>query len=127
MRIQECPVWSPKISNLKGGIFLNADLFNHYDAHLVFTGVTRNSKNVLKDVTDNIDKSLPLLKTVDEAYDELKKHNYDKFLNYLNISWQQKKDTTSTIIENQIIRDIDKNLMENETVISHKLCGAGNG
>ena len=107
--------------------FLNADLFNHYDAHLVFTGVTRNSKNVLKDVTDNIDKSLPLLKTVDEAYDELKKHNYDKFLNYLNISWQQKKDTTSTIIENQIIRDIDKNLMENETVISHKLCGAGNG
>ena len=59
--------------------------------------------------------------------DRLKKHNYDKFLQYLNLSWQQKKDTTSTITQNQIIKDIDKELTENETVISHKLCGAGNG
>ena len=107
--------------------FLNTELFKHYDAHLVFTGVTRNSKNVPKDVTNNIDKSVPLLKTVSAAYDELKKHNYDKFLEYLNLSWQQKKDTTSTITQNQIIKNIDKELTENETVISHKLCGAGNG
>ena len=38
--------------------------FNIYDVHLVFTGVTRNSKNVLKDVTDNIDKAKPLLTTL---------------------------------------------------------------
>ena len=48
--------------------FLSTDFFRNYDAHLIFTGVTRNSKTVLKDVTSNIDKSLPLLDIVDEAH-----------------------------------------------------------
>jgi len=54
-----------RIHFTNGGIikyeFLSTNFFDEYDAHLVFTGVTRNSKNVLKDVTDNIDKSKPLL------------------------------------------------------------------
>lgn len=115
----------------KGGIikydFLSTDLFKHYDAHLVFTGVTRNSKNVLQDVTANIDKSLPLLKTVDDAYDALKGKNYPKFLELLNHSWEQKKQTSSLITENQEIQNIDKVLTESKDVIAHKLCGAGNG
>ena len=114
-----------------GGIvkydFLPTKLFKKYDAHLVFTGVTRNSKNVLQEVTNNIDKSLPLLKTVNDAYVALKKENYDEFLNLLNRSWQEKKDTSSIITENKTIRDIDKILNDNKTVIAHKLCGAGNG
>ena len=28
--------------------FLSTDIFEHYDTHLVFTGVTRNSKQILK-------------------------------------------------------------------------------
>ena len=48
--------------------FLSTDFFRNYDVHLIFTGVTRNSKTVLKDVTSNIDKSLPLLDIVDEAH-----------------------------------------------------------
>jgi D-glycero-alpha-D-manno-heptose-7-phosphate kinase len=107
--------------------FLPTEFFKKYDAHLVFTGVTRNSKNVLKDVTDNIDKSLPLLKTVNDAYDALKREDYIEFLNLLNRSWQEKKDTSSIITENETIRNIDKVLNDNETVIAHKLCGAGNG
>lgn len=120
-----------KIEFEKGGIvkydFLPTEFFKQYDAHLVFTGVTRNSKNVLQDVTNNIDKSLPLLKTVDDAYDALRGEDYNTFLNLLNRSWQEKKDTSSIITENQTIRDIDNILNENETVLSHKLCGAGNG
>ena len=115
----------------RGGIikydFLSTDLFKHYDAHLVFTGVTRNSKNVLQDVTANIDKSLPLLKTVDEAYDALRQKDYGSFLGLLNRSWEQKKATSSLITENEQIRKIDKVLSESEEVIAHKLCGAGNG
>ena len=42
-------------------------------------------------------------------------------------SWKQKKDTTPAITENETIRTIDKTLEENETVVAHKLCGAGNG
>jgi D-glycero-alpha-D-manno-heptose-7-phosphate kinase len=120
-----------KIEFEKGGIvkydFLPTEFFKQYDAHLVFTGVTRNSKNVLQDVTNNIDKSLPLLKTVDDAYDALRVEDYSAFLNLLNRSWQEKKDTSSIITENQTIRDIDNILNKNETVLAHKLCGAGNG
>lgn len=39
----------------------------------------------------------------------------------------RKKDTSSIITENQTIRDIDKVLDDNDTVLAHKLCGAGNG
>ena len=115
----------------KGGIikydFLPTEFFKLYDAHLVFTGVTRNSKNVLSDVTDNIDKSKPLLLTVDKAYDALLQKDYGKFLNYLNKSWIQKKKTSSTITESSTIKEIDEQLNENGTVLAHKLCGAGNG
>ena len=120
-----------KIEFIKGGIvkynFLSAKLFEFYDTHLVFTGVTRNSKNVLKDVTDNIDKVKPLLGTLDKSYDAIIQDDYGTFLNYLNKSWIQKKKTSSTITENPTIQEIDNCLNENDTVISHKLCGAGNG
>ena len=115
----------------KGGTvrydFLSTNLFDTYDMHLVFTGVTRNSKNVLKSVTDNLHKIKPLLKTVDEAYDSLMKNDSERFLFYLNKSWEQKKSTTSAVTENETIRIMDKALEENESVIAHKLCGAGNG
>ena len=115
----------------KGGIvrydFLSTDLFKYYDMHLVFTGVTRNSKNVLKCVTDNIDKAVPLLDTVDQAYAALQDNDYSRFLELVNVSWEQKKNTTSSITENKVIRTIDKTLLENDTVVAHRLCGAGNG
>lgn len=120
-----------KIEFIKGGIvkydFLPTKIFNIYDVHLVFTGVTRNSKNVLKDVTDNIDKAKPLLTTLSKSYNAIIENDYSKFLNYLNKSWIQKKKTSSTITENLKIQEIDNHLNENDTVISHKLCGAGNG
>jgi len=115
----------------RGGIikydFLSTELFKNYDAHLVFTGVTRNSKNVLQDVTANIDKSLPLLQTVDEAYHALRQKEFPLFLNLLNQSWEQKKATSSMITENEQIQKIDQVLSESDEVLAHKLCGAGNG
>lgn len=120
-----------KIDFERGGIvkyeFLKTEIFKEYDLHLIFTGVTRDSKNVLKDVTDNIDKAKPLLSTVDKAYESLINKDYEKFLNHLNKSWMQKKKTSSIITENSTIQLMDSELNENETVIAHKLCGAGNG
>jgi D-glycero-alpha-D-manno-heptose-7-phosphate kinase len=120
-----------KIEFIKGGIvkynFLPTKVLNDYDMHLVFTGVTRNSKNILKDVSENIDKAKPLLKTLDKSYKTLIQNNYDQFLKYLNESWSQKKKTSSTIVENYLIQEIDNFLENNTTVIAHKLCGAGNG
>lgn len=107
--------------------FLSTNFFNQYDAHLIFTGVTRNSKNVLKDVTDNIDKAYPLLSTVEEAYEAFNGERYDDILYLLKKSWIQKKETSSSITENSMIRNIDDYLESNKNVLSHKLCGAGNG
>lgn len=107
--------------------FLSTDLFRNYDAHLIFTGVTRNSKGVLKDVTANIDKAYPLLNTVEEAHSALNDKDYVKFLGLLKKSWNQKKETSSIITENSMIKSIDNYLENDESVISHKLCGAGNG
>ena len=39
----------------------------------------------------------------------------------------QKKYTTKAIVANKVIQDMDKLLEENETVLSHRLVGAGNG
>ena len=60
--------------------FLPTDLFECYDTHLVFSGVTRNSKGILKKISKNLDKVKPLLKTCDKAYDTLMKENLYKFL-----------------------------------------------
>lgn len=120
-----------RIEFQRGGIvkydFQSTELFSNYDAHLVFTGVTRNSKNILKDISENIDKITPLLDTLEVAYDCLLQKNYDEFLYHLNKSWEQKKQTSSTIVQNQTIKDIDEYLSNDPLVISHKLCGAGNG
>lgn len=107
--------------------FLSSNFFTKYDSHLVFTGITRNSKNVLKDVSDNIDKAYPLLSTVDEAYDAFKNEQYDDIFYLIKKSWNQKKETSSTITENPVIKTIDNYLENDKNVLSHKLCGAGNG
>ena len=95
--------------------------------HLVFTGVTRNSKKILQNVTENLDKIKPLLETCDEAYYMLSNKSYKCFLNLLNKSWRQKKATSSTIAENETIQIMDSVLDLNKTVLAHRLCGAGNG
>ena len=107
--------------------FLPTDLFECYDTHLVFSGVTRNSKGILKKISKNLDKVKPLLKTCDKAYDTLMKENLDKFLFLLGKSWHQKKETSPSIAECDTIIEIDHVLEKNDTVCAQKLCGAGNG
>ena len=107
--------------------YLPTDLFNHYDTHLVFTGVTRNSKKILKNITENLDKVTPVLKKVDSAYDNLLAKKYSNFLEDLKEGWKKKKETSDSITSNKKIKEIDNELENNGTVIAHKLCGAGNG
>ena len=78
-------------------------------------------------MTANIETALPLLDTLEKAYYELINNNYDKFINLISQSWDQKKKTSKLILANKIIKDLDKYLSENKSVIAHKLCGAGNG
>ena len=107
--------------------FLPTDLFDKYDINLLFTGVTRNSKKVLKSVTDNLYKVKPLLDIVDVAHESIADSDILRFFQLMGDSWKQKKETSSTITENERIRQIDEELEKNPTVLAHKLCGAGNG
>ena len=87
----------------------------------------QETPKILQNITENLDKVQPLLDTCDEAYTILSEQKYDEFLNLLNKSWQQKKLTSSSVTENEKIKEIDSVLEDNETVCAHKLCGAGNG
>ncbi len=107
--------------------YLPSSFFDPYDIHLIFTGVTRNSKGVLKDVSCNLDKVKNLLPIVDEAYDAIVNEDHKRVFELMNDSWEQKKKTSSTITENETIQEMDSELSYNKTVLSHKLCGAGNG
>jgi len=107
--------------------YLPVSFFDSFDIHLVFTGVTRNSKNVLKDVSENLDKVKNLLPIVDEAYNAIILGDHQKVFDLLQKSWEEKKKTSSIIVENEVIRDMDRELCDNQTVLCHKLCGAGNG
>jgi|TARA_B100000073_G_scaffold240103_1_gene201193 D-glycero-alpha-D-manno-heptose-7-phosphate kinase len=107
--------------------FLPTNFFNEYDMHLVFTGVTRNSRKILKSVTNNLHKVKPLLDTVDMAHDSIISNNSDEFFGIMSEGWNQKKQTSFAITENTKIKEIDRALEKNSTVLAHKLCGAGNG
>ena len=43
------------------------------------------------DISKNIEKTKPLLDTLEKAYDHFKTQDYDKFLNLVNLSWEQKR------------------------------------
>ena len=75
----------------------------------------------------NLDKVKNLLPIVDDAYDAIVNNNYSRVFELLNDSWEQKKKTSSTITENETIQVMDSELCSNDTVLAHKLCGAGNG
>ena len=81
----------------------------------------------MKSVTDNLYKVKPLLDTVDTAQEAIIDSNTQRFFQLMGDSWKQKKETSSTITENERIKQIDEELENNPTILAHKLCGAGNG
>jgi D-glycero-alpha-D-manno-heptose-7-phosphate kinase len=107
--------------------FLPSKLFDVYDCHLIFTGVTRDSKSVLKDVASKVDKAVPILEMVDLAYDALLDEKFNVVLDYLNESWHEKKRTSDLIAANPKIQELDSQLARDDKILAHKLCGAGNG
>lgn len=107
--------------------FLPAKVFEYVDCHLIFTGVTRQSKGVLEDVSRRVDRAVPLLDMVDLAYDALLDEKYELVLDYLNQSWIDKKNTSRLIAENPAIQELDAKLSADRGILAHKLCGAGNG
>jgi len=105
--------------------YLSSKIFNQMDIHLLYTGVLRNSTKVLESL--NIDKSVPLLTDVNNLEKAINTCDLDWFNVIMKESWDKKKQTSPLICENEILVDLDNKLSYDNRVLSHKLCGAGNG
>lgn len=105
--------------------FLNTKIFDILDCYLIHTGVLRSSTSILE--TMDIDKSLPLLKDVTDLEESINNLDIKLFNEVINRTWINKKNTSPYICENPILVDLDKKLMNDKRILSHKLCGAGNG
>lgn len=105
--------------------FLPTSFFNHYVPYLVFTGLTRNSTNVLKNVS--VPKNDVFNSLVVEAEQMILNANYEKFLRLVKDGWEEKKRTSKNVIEEKHLKDLDEYLDKYPGCIAHKLCGAGNG
>lgn len=96
---------------------------------MFFTGKTRDSRKILSEQSDNIEKKRPMLDelvcTVDKVYDELLKGNIDIIGTELDRTWNIKK-TLSSGISNE---DIDKmyNSAKLGGAMGGKILGAGGG
>lgn len=105
--------------------YLNTKIFEKMDIFLLYTGVHRNSTTVLE--TLNIDKSVPLLDDVRDLESAIANCDLDEFNWVMKRSWNTKKETSKLICENKVLVDLDQKLSYDDRVLSHKLCGAGNG
>jgi D-glycero-alpha-D-manno-heptose-7-phosphate kinase len=101
------------------------NIFNELDCYILYTGVHRSSTNILE--TINVDKSFALLSDVNELENAILNNNINKFNDIINISWENKKNTSSSICSKKSIIEIESKLSKDSRVLSHKLCGAGNG
>jgi D-glycero-alpha-D-manno-heptose-7-phosphate kinase len=105
--------------------FLNNQLFNQMNCYLIYTGILRSSTEILENI--NIDKSIPLLKDVDDLEHAIEVNDNELFHTIINRSWENKKKTSPQICNHPDLIKLDSKLYDDENVFSHKLCGAGNG
>lgn len=105
--------------------FLNTKIFDILDCYLIHTGILRNSTKILE--TMDIDKSVPLLQDVVDLEKSINELDIELFNEVINRTWINKKNTSKHICENPQLVELDERLKSDNRVLSHKLCGAGNG
>ena len=118
-----CGLPSPKLMIFNGDVDIKFINLPEYKMYLYNTEIKRSSTNILK--TIDITKSYPLLELVDKTYKSLSNHN--EFFGLLNDSWDTKKKTSNSILNNKKLSVIDNKLKNDSSVKFHKLCGAGGG
>ncbi len=97
--------------------------------HLVYTGFSRKSSNILTEQSKNTHINIEYLKKMSEMPIEFKKifeeKDYNKFGKYLDTAWKYKKHLASGITNIEINKLYEKGLKHG--AIGGKLLGAGGG
>lgn len=105
--------------------FLPSDVFNYFDMYLYYTGMTRNSTEVLKTVVcPEKDILNPL---VAEAEKMIVNGNYYELMNLIKIGWKEKKKMSKGVMSNHNLVQMDEWISSLNNCVASKLCGAGNG
>lgn len=105
--------------------YFSTKIFTSMNIYLLYTGVLRNSTEVLESL--DIDKSLPLIDDVEELDFAITNNDINCFNTIIRRSWKNKKQISKLICENSILKELDEKLYNDKRILSHKLCGAGNG
>tara|TARA_X000000950_G_scaffold289243_2_gene411183 strand:+ start:5407 stop:6339 length:933 start_codon:yes stop_codon:yes gene_type:complete len=106
---------------------INSNFLNDYSMYLLPTNIFRNSSKILKNLSKRHSSILPLYDTAIKAENLLINKKYNEFINLINLSWEQKKNTSSMIIKNSFIKKLDQKLKLEKNVLAYKLIGAGGG
>ena len=104
--------------------YLPSDFLDSFDMHLLYTGETRKSTNILKGV--NVDKISGIISTVNDMHHAIAKNDVSGFMSVLKEGWEMKKSSSKLILNNRLA-EIDDIISKNKGVLAHKLCGAGGG
>lgn len=105
--------------------YLDTRIFKEFNCYLMYTGILRNSTPVLESL--NIDKSFPMLTDVSLLEKAINDVDVEQFNRVINQAWETKKSTSNLICDNEVLKQIDSRLTNDDRILSHKLCGAGNG
>lgn len=105
--------------------YLSMQLFNRMDIFLLYTGILRNSTTVLESI--DLSKARHLLDDVEELEYMIADNDLKGFNDVIRVGWHKKKQTSPYICETVKLVGIDEQLSADSDVLSHKLCGAGNG
>lgn len=104
--------------------YLGTKIFEKMDMYLLYTGIVRNSQQILSSI--NIDGSSLMLDDVTYLESAIIDENIELFNETIKKGWMHKKQTSNSICTNTLA-DIDNTLEKTKGVLSHKLCGAGGG
>ena len=113
------------LDNNPGFTYLPSSFLDEFDIHLLYTGNSRKSTNILK--TIDIDKVARMVSMVNDMESSIISGDKEAFCDILNEGWQKKKSSSLMIMSNNNLIEIDDSLKINPAVRAHKLCGAGGG
>tara|TARA_Y100000310_G_scaffold344412_2_gene457036 strand:+ start:77 stop:1036 length:960 start_codon:yes stop_codon:yes gene_type:complete len=104
---------------------LPAGFLEEYDMYLINTGLARSSTEILK--TIDPDKCTYLADIVSEMHTKILNCRYHEVIGLINEGWNQKKKTSKLIMGNNKLVELDEILCNHNSILAHRLLGAGNG
>lgn len=104
---------------------LDAVALKNIDMYLCHTGISRSSTSLLKKV--NISKAKKLLPLVKQTERALQKEDPAELLELISEGWIKKTESCPDVISHPDVKSLNLLLEEEAAILSHRLCGAGNG